>query len=150
MMKLFQNFEKFLIFAVSRAKKVKLNARLTTNQASDLDTNQVKTQKFGLKNLPPYIWLVLGVAMTLTFLIFEAQEFVEYSESFYPFVTALLNLCNISVMIRNGAKLFQLIDHLERETQKRKIHFDYFLLCQHIFISSIMSILNEMSFFCRI
>lgn len=120
MVKLFQNFEKFLTFAVSRVKKVQQNSRLAI--AEDLDTTQAQTEKFALKNLPPYIWLVLGVAMTLTFLIIEAQEFVEYSESFYPFVTALLNLCNISVMIRNGAKLFRLIDHLESETGNRKIH----------------------------
>lgn len=120
MVKLFQNFEKFLTFAVSRVKKVQQNSRLAI--AEDLDTTLAQTEKFALKNLPPYIWLVLGVAMTLTFLIIEAQEFVEYSESFYPFVTALLNLCNISVMIRNGAKLFRLIDHLESETGNRKIH----------------------------
>lgn len=124
-MKLFQNFEKFLIFAVKRAKIAKLNARLA--KPSVLNIVGAQTQKFALKNLPPYICFGYGVVMTLVFLIYEAQEFVEYSESFYPFVTSLLNLCNITVMIWNGAELFRLIDHLECETQKRKPFCDFLL-----------------------
>lgn len=117
-MKLFQNFKKFLTFAVKRMKIAQLKSRLANSNV--LNKCEAQTQKFALKNLPPYISFGYGVIMTLVFLIYEAQEFVEYSESFYPFVTSLLNLCNITVMIRNGPELFRLIDRLEKETEKRK------------------------------
>lgn len=108
-MKLFQNFQKFLAFGVVRAKETKDQA--FTSKAKD--QSSVQTEPLSLLNLLAPINFGCGVLLTLIYLLFEAKDFVEYSEAFYPFATSLLNVCNVSVFIQNGGKIFQLIDHLE-------------------------------------
>lgn len=123
-MKLFKNFEKLLSFAVARAEIAK------PNWSVPFEPNlpkSVRTKPFSLKNFMPYIPFGYGVILTLIFLLFKATEFVEYSESFYPFATSLLNLCNVTVLILNGSKFFELINHIERTVEKRKLNLWYYV-----------------------
>lgn len=123
-MKLFQNFEKLLSFAVARAEVANTNGVVPFKP---ILPKSVETKPFSLNNFIPYIPFGYGVMLTLIFLLFIAEEFVEYSESFYPFATSLLNLCNITVLILNGSKIFELINHIESTVEKRKLSRRYYV-----------------------
>lgn len=109
-MKLFKTFEKVAEFAVARV--IAKPNRLDTTLA-------VKTQPLKLKNVIPHFVLGYGIFITAMFLFFEAEQFVEFSETFYPFATVVLNLAVISLLIWNGERIFEIIDCMEIIVNKR-------------------------------
>lgn len=104
-MKLFQNFEKLLKFAVARDEKTTL-----------------------LSILLPQLCLAFGMLSTSLFLLFEADGFAEYSEAFFPFVTCVTNLYGITILIGYGPQIFALIDHLEIIVKERKRKVSFFIM----------------------
>lgn len=118
MMKFFQNFENVVSFVIVRAIKAKKSRLASTSRGN---ISSVKIQPLQLKNVLPHIIFGFGVLLTGAFLLFEAKEFVEFSDTFYPFATVLSNFIIVSLVVRNGEKLFKLIDHLECIVEKRNL-----------------------------
>lgn len=108
-MKLFQNFQKVLSFLVVRANTKK-------------QSKAIEIQPLKMENLLPHISFAAGLILTSVFLLFRAEKFVEYSETFYPFVTLLANLACVSILLWNATKLFKLIDDLEETTDERNFY----------------------------
>lgn len=109
MMKLFKNFEIFVSYAVARASAKKSRLSFENDIMSDeIRIAKTKSNQLRLENLLPHFILGYSVLFTGVFLLSEAEEFVEFSDTFYPFVTALLNFITVSLVIRNGEKLFEL------------------------------------------
>lgn len=57
---------------------------------------------------------------TLTFLLYEAQTYREYAESFYIFVTASLKIGTFSVTLRKISTLFKLLADYQKTIENRK------------------------------
>lgn len=113
MMKFFQNFENVVSFVIVRAIKAK-KSRLASTSRGNIAIEKCVA-------LLPHIIFGFGVLLTGAFLLFEAKEFVEFSDTFYPFATVLSNFIIVSLVVRNGEKLFKLIDHLECIVEKRNL-----------------------------
>lgn len=111
-MKIFQAFEKIFTLVAIRVELPK--------NPSHINVQPVQVHPFGLKNVLPYICFGYGAGVSAAFIFFEARTFQEFSEAFYGLVTMILNICNITVLFCNGAKILELIDKFESSIEKRE------------------------------
>lgn len=105
-MKVLQTFQKTLSFVVTR----------------DAPHETSRIQKF--ISAFNYLWVgsffLFGMLFMVLFLLLEAQTFQDYSETFYPLFTLLIDSCIISIYLSRKTKIFALIDELENIIEQRK------------------------------
>lgn len=108
-MKLFQVYQKAVSFLIVRDKREAFVAK-TIRQASH----------FILKIAPPVFSLGYAIGFTSIFMLFEAETFQQYCETFYPFITSAVNMCGLAVTFLKRKKVFQLIRDFEDIIETRK------------------------------
>lgn len=116
-MRVFQTYEKLFDFV---AVRYRIKVRKTAWSDHFIDRTQI--QPVALKNLIPFIAFGYGVILTFCYLFFEAQTFLECSESIYPISTTIVNICNYSVLFSNRAEIFEFIDDIENVIKKREFN----------------------------
>lgn len=60
-----------------------------------------------------FLILTLSIICNLMYIIGEAKTIVEYTQSFYMFCFAAITIIAWAITLRNGAKLFRLINGFE-------------------------------------
>lgn len=117
-MKVFQSYEKLFDFVA-----VRYRIKVRTIPWSDNFSEITQIHPVAFQNLIPFIAFGYGVILTFCYLFFEAQSFLECSESIYPISTTILNICNYTVLFSNRAKIFKFIDDIEIVIKKREFEF---------------------------
>lgn len=71
-----------------------------------------------------YIWVgsffLFGMIFMVLFLLLQAETFQDYSETFYPLFTILIDTCIILIYLSRKTKIFALIDELETIIEQRR------------------------------
>lgn len=122
-MKFFRFFEIYLNFAIARKTIIKVKPLTNPKKPKANDfklSNSVELRPLTASNLLPFFSLGYGFAFTLIFLLYEAKTFQEFSETLYPVVTTLLNIGNLTVLMSNGKRIFELIDRFGDVVENRK------------------------------
>lgn len=76
--------------------------------------------RFNSKNLTILCIFVVFTILTMAFFLFEAENFREYSESFYVTVCTIFNSFAFTIFMWKHSELFELIMAIETTIQKRK------------------------------
>lgn len=106
-MKLFQKYEEVVSFLVVRDEAY---ANKTVNRASH----------FILNIVPPVVSLSVYIVFASVFLFFEAETFQQYCETFYPWITSILNFLGLASILLKRERFFELIDEYEKTVNARK------------------------------
>lgn len=85
------------------------------------EIRRVKQSNFTYRNV--VILLMFGVFFISAtgFLLIDAKTFREIAEAFFPWMTLLFVGIGFFVGIGDTKKMFQLIDHIEKIVEKRKL-----------------------------
>lgn len=99
MMKVLQTYRRNLTFVIAR------------------DNTGIKTFKFA------WVLSVFGVSVfsVILVLVLEARTFQDYSESFYPLSTILVDFFIVIIYVSRKAQIFKLIDELENAIEESEL-----------------------------
>lgn len=65
------------------------------------------------------VFVTAAIIMGSSLLTDEIETFQQYSEIFYSFSTSMCNVLNLTLVLRKRKEIFQFIDRLENEIEKR-------------------------------
>lgn len=81
--------------------------------------NKMNKKSVNWRNMLIFISMCQFSTFGIIFFLIEANNLIEYSESSFISITALLFTNMFGLFIRNTANLFELIDEFEKITKKR-------------------------------
>lgn len=123
-MKIFKKYQTMISFVITRLAPTKPKTSETFHEFCNFKQFDAVHIRYNWKMLLPWLSFLINLITSGIFLFTKARTFQDFSESFYAFVTTMLNLCSFIFHIsRMGAKIFQFIDNCEMAIDKRKYFF---------------------------
>lgn len=69
-----------------------------------------------------FVFANLFVSSSVYFLYFEATSFVEFSNTLFPTITAIVSLCSAILQIIFRSKTIEIIDNFQKVMDRRKLN----------------------------
>lgn len=117
-MKIFQRYQEFLAYAIVRPNVQQF--LIGEDISSGTKCLKFLEKNVNVKTLHIYIMNAIGCSCLTIFFFDGAQVFQEYAETIYALLAMMVITYGLSVYEDKKVKLFQLINDIENEIEKRK------------------------------